>query len=569
MEDFHPVLKAFFNSTRFLYIVAKDETHAILRITDAQKYILKRIADRKKIRVRIPIYVHNSVNGLLRLSDQIDEWSTNLEPINTSLTTVSASLSAFYKGDPLRGPPVKPVVEVPAEGEEENNPVPKKQEKPAEIYREYLVILDGERHFAANNADPSAVRKVKNLYNAVVRNPTNKKNLIVVGKTVPTFPESIADIFQVITIDEMTSEDLSEVVRNLSTSIKVDPPDLSVFKGMTLFEVQNCFTRQMTVTKPGNPFCLSVVQDQRRETLRRLGGLVEEIPTTGISFETHVGGLDRFQAWAKMIAPAWTKEGKAFGLKPPRGVLCLGVWGCGKSMSVKALANEWGVPLLQLEMGKLRSGVVGSSEGNIYRALQALDGYGDAILWIDEAEKSLSGSASSHHTDGGVGLRMLGILSTWMAESKNSITFALTVNDLSTLPIEFVNRLDVRFFFDIPEDHEREEILAVMLRRFGMDPADYPIESLSTVATRLVPREMEQALAESLFLAFQKKEPRPSPETLETVLRSKTRILDTMERTVTALREWVSYDRDRDEGRLARLASSRKRMNPPKGFRVE
>src|SRR5271170_6075894 len=143
----------------------------------------------------------------------------------------------------------------------------------------------------------------------------------------------------------------------------------------------------------------------------------------------------------------FTEEGRKFGLKIPKGVLLVGMWGTGKSLSAKTLGSEWGLPVVLLEMGKLRSSGVGDTEHNTYSVLKMVESVAPCILWIDEAEKSLSGGQSSAQSDSGTTARALGIFSTWIQETKLPIPLVMTANRLSTLPVEFVNRMNEKWFF--------------------------------------------------------------------------------------------------------------------------
>ena len=361
-------------------------------------------------------------------------------------------------------------------------------------------------------------------------------------------------------------------VKFLSKVVKVQTPtDLKKFKGLTLGQIQSVFMKQTYLTPKDGDFDESALLAYRKDLLKKSGGLLTLVTPTETFAD--LGGAARFKQWAKLVRPAFSPEGVSFGLEPPKGVLLLGVWGTGKSLSVKALAHAWGLPLLSFEMGRLRSGLVGASEGNLYRVLKTIESFGDCLVWVDEAEKSLSGSASSNATDGGVGLRMLGILSTWMQEQKSVRScFALTANSVSTLPVEFINRIDERFFFDLPEGDDLIQVISLHLKKRGYNTDAYNLATLKTAAARLVPREIEQAIKLAAFEAYaaDPKNKQPSMDILLSVLSNKVRILDTMEKQVSEVREWVGYDPTRDEGRNAKLAAGRgsKSTVQPEGFKV-
>jgi SpoVK/Ycf46/Vps4 family AAA+-type ATPase len=280
-----------------------------------------------------------------------------------------------------------------------------------------------------------------------------------------------------------------------------------------------------------------------------------QIIPTDVTFKD-VGGNDRFKAWADETQASWTEDGRKFGLKPPKGVLAVGVWGCGKSLSVKAMGAAWHLPVVQLEMGRLRSSGVGESEANVYRAVRMIEAMAPCIVWVDEAEKSLSGNASSGASDAGTTSRTIGILSTWLQETTAPICMAMTANSLKTMPVEFVNRMDERFFFNIPSEDERVAIFKIHLRKAGQNPDTFDLASLAEKSEKMVGREIEQAIQAAMIKSFNAKHPRLDEGILLEVLSKKPRIFRTMADEMKEIIDWVGFDPDADEGIRARFASS-------------
>jgi SpoVK/Ycf46/Vps4 family AAA+-type ATPase len=331
-----------------------------------------------------------------------------------------------------------------------------------------------------------------------------------------------------------------------------DPPTL--FKGLTSFEVQAALIQ--TFKKNRGFSDTQALASYRYRQLKKTD-LIQHIDTSPYSFD-NVGGAGRFKAWVKRTKAAWTKEGKAFGLEPPKGILVVGVWGTGKSLSVKALGNEWGMPVIQLEMGRLRSSAVGESEANVYRAIKIIEsiaGDSGCIVWVDEAEKSLSGGQSSAFTDGGTGSRTIGILSTWLQETTSPICFAMTANSLKTLPVEFINRMDERFFFDLPSQEDRIDILKIHLRKRGQDPAKLNLVRLADASKSMVGREIEQCLKAAMAESFNQKKSALDEAILVEELERKPRIVSTMADEIQETLEWVGYDPNVDDGVRARYAA--------------
>src|SRR2546427_7136983 len=168
-------------------------------------------------------------------------------------------------------------------------------------------------------------------------------------------------------------------------------------------------------------------------------------------------------------------------LPAPKGILMLGVQGCGKSLCAKAVSNQWQLPLLRFDMGRMFGSFVGSSEENVRRAIAVAESVAPAILWVDEIDKAFAGSQGSGATDGGTTARVFGTFLTWLSEKTAPVFVVATANDISQLPPELMRkgRLDEIFFVDLPTDEERREIFCIHLARRGRDPQLFDVESLA------------------------------------------------------------------------------------------
>jgi len=184
--------------------------------------------------------------------------------------------------------------------------------------------------------------------------------------------------------------------------------------------------------------------------------------------------------------------------------LMLGVQGCGKSLTAKAIAAHWNLPLLRLDMGRIFSGLVGSSEENLRKAIHVAESIAPVVLWVDELEKGLSGVASSGTTDGGVTARVFGALLTWLQEKTAPVFVVATANRIEGLPPELLRkgRFDEIFFIDLPEVAERRDIFRIHLRRRGRDPAAYDLNALAELAVDFSGAEVEQVVVAALYEAF-------------------------------------------------------------------
>jgi hypothetical protein len=179
----------------------------------------------------------------------------------------------------------------------------------------------------------------------------------------------------------------------------------------------------------------------------------------------------------------------------------------------------------------------------------------NCLVWIDEAEKSLAGTQSSAQSDAGTTARTIGIFSTWIQETKARVCLAMTANSLTTMPVEFVNRMDERFFFDLPSETDRIDILKIHLRKRGQDPDNFDLARLSEHAKEMVGREIEQAIQAALIESFNQGRKMIEGDILTAELERKPRIVKTMVDELRSVIDWVGYDPDLNEGIRARFAA--------------
>ena len=193
-----------------------------------------------------------------------------------------------------------------------------------------------------------------------------------------------------------------------------------------------------------------------------------------------MGGLSVLKDWLNKRAVAFTAEAHAFGLPAPKGVLLLGVQGCGKSLCAKAVSRLWQLPLLRFDMGRMFGSLVGSSEENVRRAIAVAESIAPAVLWVDEIDKAFTGSQSSGVTDGGTTARVFGTFLTWLSEKSAPVFVVATANDVSQLPPELLRkgRLDEIFYVDLPLDEERAEIFRIHLAKRNRNPEEFDLPAL-------------------------------------------------------------------------------------------
>lgn len=255
---------------------------------------------------------------------------------------------------------------------------------------------------------------------------------------------------------------------------------------------------------------------------------------------TDVGGLTVLKEWLLKRHGAFTQKAREFGLPVPKGILLIGIPGCGKSLTAKAVGALWQMPLLRLDVGKVFSGLVGSSEENIRKAIATAEAVAPAILWLDELEKGFSGVQSSGQSDAGTTARVFGSFITWLQEKTSSVFVIATANDVSMLPPELLRkgRFDEIFFVDMPTQDERRDIVEIHLQKKERDPARFDLDALARASRGFSGAELEQAVISALYDAFFE-EAELSTERLHRACEEVIPLSLTMKEKIDDLREWA------------------------------
>src|SRR6185295_14149669 len=251
---------------------------------------------------------------------------------------------------------------------------------------------------------------------------------------------------------------------------------LQAARGLTIGEAENVFARILVKKERLSGEDVADVLEEKRQIVRKNGLL--EYYEAAEDFSC-VGGLSNLKEWLQKRAMAFGGAAQEFGLTVPRGVLLIGVQGCGKSLCAKAVSSLWQVPLLRFDVGRMFGSFVGSSEENIRRAIGVAESVAPAILWVDEIDKAFAGSQNSWG-DGGTTARVFSTFLTWLSEKSAPVFVVATANDISNLPPELLRkgRFDEIFFVDLPAAPERAEIFRIHLARRGRDAAQFDLHAL-------------------------------------------------------------------------------------------
>ena len=334
---------------------------------------------------------------------------------------------------------------------------------------------------------------------------------------------------------------VAEIQERKGVTIELDDAGrqrlLQAALGLTLGEAENVFAK---IIVKSQRLCAEDVNEvfAEKQQIIRKNGLLEYCSTTE-NF-SHVGGLAVLKDWLNKRAAAFSDEARAFGLPAPKGVLLLGVQGCGKSLCAKAVSTQWQLPLLRFDMGRMFGSLIGSSEENVRRAIAVAESVAPAILWVDEIDKAFAGAQGSAVADGGTTARVFGTFLTWLSEKAAPVFVVATANDISQLPPELLRkgRLDEIFFVDLPGAEEREEIFRIHLARRGRDPAAFAAGACAAASRDFSGAEIEEAINSALYDAFHSRREVTSEDILAALAQT-VPLARTMDEQIGCLRHWA------------------------------
>ena len=308
-------------------------------------------------------------------------------------------------------------------------------------------------------------------------------------------------------------------------------------RGLTLKEAENVFAKTLVLDGKLDADDVSVVFSEKQQIIKKSGLL--EYYASDEQFGS-IGGMDYLKQWLVKRSVAFTERAAAFGLPAPKGVLLLGVQGCGKSLCAKAISSLWKLPLLRFDMGRMFGSLVGSSEENVRRAIRTAESVAPAILWVDEIDKAFAGSSGSAGSDGGTSSRVFGTFLTWLSDKTAPVFVIATANDISQLPPELLRkgRLDEIFFVDLPSEAERRDIFAIHLEKRARVPDGFDLDELAKRSDGFSGAEIEEAIVSGLFDAFSGERELDSA-TLLNSLAETVPLSRTMSEELNRLRTWA------------------------------
>lgn len=392
-------------------------------------------------------------------------------------------------------------------------------------------------------SDVTITRRLRDLTTAL---KTSYKTLIILAPILKLPPELEKEI-TVVDYALPTLEDLDRLLEGIIQSVKGNPqinteltPEerdqlLEAALGLTANEAENVFARSLVEKRA---FDVDVILSEKEQIIRKSGTL--EYYRWSEDF-SDVGGMDILKEWMRKRSAAFGQKAREFGLPAPKGILLLGVQGCGKSLACKAVAALWKLPLLRLDVGKIFAGIVGSSEENMRRAIRTAESIAPCVLWLDELEKGFAGTQSSPFSDGGTTARVFASFVTWLQEKTAPVMVVATANDISQLPPELMRkgRFDEIFFVDLPAEEERDEIFAIHLRKRKRDPARFDLKRLAAESHGFSGAEIEQSIIAALWDAFDAGRDIDTDDIVRNI-RESVPLSRTMREQIAVLREWAT-----------------------------
>ena len=322
---------------------------------------------------------------------------------------------------------------------------------------------------------------------------------------------------------EMKSDDFSRLLANL--------------KGLTLLEAEKILTRVVMEDGKLSPGDIRAVVDAKKAIVER-EGVLEYFPAEErMADVADLAGLKSWLSQRRAILGD-PRRAEQFGLGFPKGVLLLGVPGCGKSLCAKAVAREWGLPLLKLDPANLYNKYIGESEKNFRKAMDMAEKMAPVVLWIDELEKAFASAAGGE--DGGVSTRIFGTFLSWLQDRRGDVFVVATANDVSILPPEFLRkgRFDEIFFVDLPDAAAREALFRIHLKKRGKDPARFDLPLLIQATGEFGGAEVEQVIVAGLYTAFSGGRDLTTDTLLEEISRTRP-LARTMPEKIDWLRNWA------------------------------
>jgi SpoVK/Ycf46/Vps4 family AAA+-type ATPase len=353
--------------------------------------------------------------------------------------------------------------------------------------------------------DLSISRKLRNISRILKLQP---KTIIIIGSDL-TIPKELQDLITVLQFQLPLEDEIAQELNRLinSLNIKIEPQLFEnltrACQGLSLERIRRVLSKIIATYKTVDNDSISVLLSEKKQIISQ----TEILEYSSVSEKiTNLGGLDNLKDWLKKRKTAFSIQASNYGLPTPRGLLLIGIQGTGKSLTAKAIANDWQLPLLKLDVGKLFGGIVGESEFRLRQMISVAETISPCILWIDEIDKAFSNTESKG--DSGTSNRVLATFISWLSEKTKPVFVIATANNIDLLPLEIIRkgRFDEIFFLDLPKKEEREEIFKIHLQEFRPNSWKlFDYAKLAQLSESFSGAEIRQSIIEGMYHAFYEK----------------------------------------------------------------
>jgi hypothetical protein len=405
-----------------------------------------------------------------------------------------------------------------------------------------FILKDFHRHMD----DPVVVRRLRDVGQKF---SANRRTVIITSPEL-SVPAELAKLVEYFDLPLPDRERLHEIVRETYTrlaktytlKLQLDAAGVDAmaanFRGLSEEEAERAISQALVTRYALCPESVTDVLEAKKQLLRH-SGMLEFVEASDNM--ASIGGLENLKHWLQQRRGSWEDSAREFGLEPPRGVIILGVQGCGKSLCARAVAGEWKLPLVKFDTSAVYDKYIGETEKRIRKVFQVAEGLAPCVLWIDELEKVFAGSGpDSASADAGVSSRLLASFLSWMQDRKAPVFVAATCNNVTVLPPELIRkgRFDELFFVDLPNQAERKQVFSIQMARRKRNPAEFDLEEVAAAAKGYSGAEIDAAVQGALYAAYSEKKPL-STQLLLDALSQTVPLSTTRAEEIAALREWA------------------------------
>ena len=358
------------------------------------------------------------------------------------------------------------------------------------------------RDFQRFLEDISISRKLRNLARSLKAQP---KNIVIIAPEI-NLPSELGEAFTVVEFPLPQAEEIKAEIQRLLSATRQNLTEqllnelVRSAQGLSLERIRRVLTRAIAQNGKIEPEDVELILEEKKQSIRQTQILDYYPAKEQIS---DIGGLDNLKEWLLRRGGAFSESARAYGLPYPRGLLLVGIQGTGKSLTAKAIAHHWHLPLLRLDVGRLFGGLVGESESRTRVMINLAEALAPCILWIDEIDKAFAGADGKG--DSGTASRVFGTFITWLAEKESPVFVVATANNIHNLPPEVLRkgRFDEIFFVGLPSQEERDAIFGVHLQRIRPNKVnDYDIKRLAYETPEFSGAEIEETIIEAMHLGF-------------------------------------------------------------------